>query len=157
MTQRSQSARVLDDYFKSIGKVLSAEEYRKRTDTPIRYARVKSIFGSWNRMENILRIANSRNEKPEGYIPATNVDEILAANAAELEAAEKARKEASQDLFAKTLEELEAQKKAEELAELAKDPEALNKLKAEVNKAETKPAPAKEEVKPAETKPAAKK
>jgi hypothetical protein len=79
MTQRTATIDKLVVYFNEIGQVLKPHEYRLRTDTPIRYARIRSIFGSWNRMENIVRKHNARNEKPADYVPATDVDEVLAA------------------------------------------------------------------------------
>lgn len=79
MTQRTATIDKLVVYFNEIGQVLKPHEYRLRTDTPIRYARIRSIFGSWNRMENIVRKHNARNEKPDDYVPATDVDEVLAA------------------------------------------------------------------------------
>ena len=79
MTQRTATIDKLVVYFNEIGQVLKPHEYRLRTGTPIRYARIRSIFGSWNRMENIVRKHNARNEKPADYVPATDVDEVLAA------------------------------------------------------------------------------
>lgn len=79
MTQRTATIEKLVVYFNEVGAVLKPHEYRLRTDTPIRYARVRSIFGSWNRMENIVRKHNARNEKPVDYVPATDVEEVLAA------------------------------------------------------------------------------
>ena len=80
MTQRTATIDKLVVYFNEIGQVLKPHEYRLRTDTPIRYARIRSIFGSWNRMENIVRKHNARNEKQLDYVPATDVEEVLAAS-----------------------------------------------------------------------------
>jgi len=77
MTQRTATLDKLVVYFNEIGQILKPHEYRLRTDTPIRFARVRSIFGSWNRMENLVRKHNARNEKSADYVPPTNVDAIL--------------------------------------------------------------------------------
>ena len=79
MTQRTATIDTLVVYFNKIGQILKPHEYRLRTDTPIRFARIRSIFGSWNRMENLVRKHNARNEKPADYVPPTDVDVILAA------------------------------------------------------------------------------
>lgn len=94
MTQRTATIDKLVAYFNEIGEVLKPHEYRLRTDTPVRYARIRSIFGSWNRMENIVRKHNARNEKPDDYVPATDVEEVLAAAfAAQAPKAEVAKEE----------------------------------------------------------------
>jgi hypothetical protein len=77
MTQRTTTIDKLVVYFNEIGQILKPHEYRLRTDTPIRFARIRSIFGSWNRMENLVRKHNTRNEKPADYVPPTDVDAIL--------------------------------------------------------------------------------
>jgi hypothetical protein len=80
MTQRTAVVEILAAYFNEIGEILKPSEYRLRTDAPVRYARIKSIFGSWNRMENIVRKHNSRNDKPADYVPVNDVDAVLEAS-----------------------------------------------------------------------------
>ena len=89
MTQRTTTIDTLVVYFNEIGQILKPHEYRLRTDTPIRYARLRTIFGSWNRMENLVRKQNARNEKPADYVPPTDLDAILAAIYAQNQPAEK--------------------------------------------------------------------
>lgn len=105
MTQRTKAIEVLSVYFEKQGRILTPREYRERTDTPIRFARIKSIFGGWNRMENIVRTFNGRNQKSEDYVPATDVDKVIRA-AAEKEAAyAETMRAASENVDAKTARE----------------------------------------------------
>lgn len=43
-------------YFESKGKVLNIKEYKESGDVPIRFAQVKRIFGSWTRLEQMVRV-----------------------------------------------------------------------------------------------------
>jgi hypothetical protein len=105
MTQRTKVAAQLAAYFDNKGHILSASEYRKQKDAPIRFALVNSIFGGWNRMEKVVRTFNGRNQKGEDYVPATDVDEVIRrASQADAEYAEKMRA-ASENLEAKTARE----------------------------------------------------
>jgi hypothetical protein len=105
MTKRAHTAHVLAAYFEEKGHILTADEYKKQTDTPIRFAIVKKTFGSWNRMENIVRAFNIRNQQRDEREPLSDVDQVIARNAAvEAEYAEK-MKAASENLEAKTARE----------------------------------------------------
>ena len=46
----------LADYFAEKGKILSVTEYKAADDTPIRYMVAKRPFGSWSRMQSMLKI-----------------------------------------------------------------------------------------------------
>lgn len=70
MTQRSKATDVLKAYFNEKGRVLSALEYSRETDTPIRYRVVINMFGSWPRMEKIVMAR----ETPDAV---TNVDDLI--------------------------------------------------------------------------------
>lgn len=108
MTQRTQAVAQLSAYFEQQGGILSAAEYRKRTDTPIRFARIKSIFGSWNRMENIVRTFNGRNNRDESYTPTTDVDEVIRKAAEDAAAHAELMRAASENVDAKTAREAAA-------------------------------------------------
>jgi hypothetical protein len=84
MTQRTKVVNLLTDYFETKGGVMTLREYDKQGDAPIRSMRVRQIFGSWNRMENIVRKADSRNSKPENFVPLTDIDEVIAERNAKL-------------------------------------------------------------------------
>lgn len=109
MTKRTQAAQQLAVYFENKGRILSLQEYKKETDTPIRFAAVKKVFGSWNRMENIVRGFNIRNQQRSELPVTSDVDEVIRRNAAaETEYAER-MKAASENLEAKTAREAAAQ------------------------------------------------
>jgi hypothetical protein len=108
MSKRVHAAEQLAVYFESKGRILNPTEYKKEKDTPIRFAAVKKTFGSWNRMENIVRAFNIRNEQRSERPITSDIDEVLRRNAAaEAEYAEK-MKAASENLEAKTAREAAA-------------------------------------------------
>jgi hypothetical protein len=122
MANRTRVIDTLKEYFQSKGRVLSAQEYARETDTPIRLQQVRNIFGSWNKVEKLLMAR----EAPDAI---TNVDEVLEArNKAAYEAAKQWR-EASENQDAKALREAEAQHIAEVLAANAATPEGANNNK----------------------------
>lgn len=105
MTKRTHAAHTLAAYFDEKGGILSLDEYKKQKDAPIRFVAVKKTFGSWNRMEKIVRALNIRNKQRAERDPTTDVNEVVRRNAAvEAEYAEK-MKAASEDLEAKTARE----------------------------------------------------
>ena len=54
---RPQVLKVLMEYFKKKGKVLSIEEYKAADDAPMRFMVAKRAFGSWARMEQMAKTA----------------------------------------------------------------------------------------------------
>tara|TARA_B100000900_G_C19940760_1_gene457607 strand:+ start:175 stop:423 length:249 start_codon:yes stop_codon:yes gene_type:complete len=54
---RPQVLKVLKEYFEKKGKILSIDEYKAATDAPMRFMVAKRAFGSWARMEQMLRTA----------------------------------------------------------------------------------------------------
>lgn len=123
MTKRTKTIDVLIEYFDKKGRVLTAQEYTREDDTPIRFQQIRQMFGSWGRMEKILM---ARREFRDSDEPITNVNEVIAErNKAQL-AAEKAWKEASENQDKKVAREAEAQVVAEKLAANAATPEGAN-------------------------------
>lgn len=121
MANRTKVLTTLDEYFKSKGRVLKAQEYARETDTPIRLQQIRNIFGNWNRMEKLLM---ARDRVDQDAI--TDVNEVIAernrlANEARLQWIE-----ASENQDAKALREAQAQHVAEKLAANAATPEGAN-------------------------------
>ena len=89
----SQRTKVLDDissYYTSLGvESMTANEYATRTDTPVRFQSVRRIFGSWKRMEIIMR---DRRTRPEAI---TDSDAVELARSAALAAEFEARQAGS--------------------------------------------------------------
>lgn len=113
MSKRTNTAQVLAAYFEEKGHIYSPSEYKKAEDAPIRFAAIKKVFGSWNRMENIVRGFNIRNEQRAERAPSTDVDEVIRRNnAARAEYAEK-MKAASENVDAKTAREAAAREHME--------------------------------------------
>lgn len=54
---RPQVLKVLMEYFKKKGKILSIEEYKAAEDAPMRFMVAKRAFGSWARMEQMAKAA----------------------------------------------------------------------------------------------------
>ena len=54
---RPQVLKVLMDFFKKKGKILSIEEYKAAEDAPMRFMVAKRAFGSWARMEQMAKTA----------------------------------------------------------------------------------------------------
>lgn len=83
------AARNMQRFFEEQGvETMTFVEYRQHSNVPYNYSMIKRLFGSWGRMENIMR--NLRRNKPlEDRGVGTNVDEVLAARlAAEKETAD---------------------------------------------------------------------
>lgn len=110
MTKRTHTAHILAAYFEEKGHIFSQHEYKEAKDAPVRLAIVKKTFGSWNRMETIVRGFNIRNQQRDEREPLSDVDEVIRNNAAaETEYAEK-MKAASENLEVKTAREEAARK-----------------------------------------------
>ena len=45
------------EYFEKKGKILSIEEYKAAEDVPMRFMVAKRAFGSWARMEQMMKTA----------------------------------------------------------------------------------------------------
>ena len=54
---RPQVLKVLMEYFEKKGKILSIEEYKAADDAPMRFMVAKRAFGSWARMEQMIKTA----------------------------------------------------------------------------------------------------
>ena len=54
---RPQVLKVLMEYFEKKGKILSIEEYKATDDAPMRFMVAKRAFGSWARMEQMIKTA----------------------------------------------------------------------------------------------------
>lgn len=111
MSQRSKAIETLSEYFETKGEILSPQQYRKEKDTPIRLEAVKRTFGTWSRMEKIVRAFDARNKnRPE---PTTDAREVIAEQnrlAAEHEALIRA---VGEDVEQKTAREEAARKQIE--------------------------------------------
>jgi hypothetical protein len=127
MSQRSKAVEVLAEYFDSKGEILSPTEYRRQKDTPIRPQQVKRVFGTWSRMEKIVRAFDARNKnKPE---PSTDAREVIAEQnrlAAEHEALIRA---IGEDVEQKTAREEAARRQIEADALNAATPEGARENK----------------------------
>ena len=55
--KRPQVLKQLMEYFEKKGKVLSIDEYKAANDTPMRFMVAKRAFGSWARMQQMLKTA----------------------------------------------------------------------------------------------------
>lgn len=121
MANRTKVLETLDNYFKSKGRILNAQEYARETDTPVRLQQIRNIYGCWNRMEKLLM---ARDRQDQDAI--TDVNEVIAARN---RAANEAREQwiaASENQGAKALREAQAQVVAEQLAKNAATPEGAN-------------------------------
>jgi len=54
---RPQVLKVLMEYFKKKGKILSIDEYKAAEDVPMRFMVAKRAFGSWARMQQMMKAA----------------------------------------------------------------------------------------------------
>jgi hypothetical protein len=90
MSQRTKALDDISDYYDGLGiDSMTAKEYATRTDTPVRFQSVRRIFGSWKRMEIIMR---DRRTRPE---TTTDSDAVEVARSAALAAEFEARQAAS--------------------------------------------------------------
>ena len=67
---RPQVLKVLMEYFKKKGKVLSIEEYKAADDAPMRFMVAKRAFGSWARMQQMMVTAGWEDTPVEAPAPA---------------------------------------------------------------------------------------
>ena len=56
MANKKAILKQLADYFAEKGKVLSVNEYKAADDRPMRYMVAKRPFGSWSRMQSMLKV-----------------------------------------------------------------------------------------------------
>jgi hypothetical protein len=54
MTRRTNIVSQLGSYFASKGGVMTAEEYKKAEDAPVRFVLIKRTIGSWGRLINMI-------------------------------------------------------------------------------------------------------
>ena len=54
MTRRTNIVSQLGSYFASKGGVMTAEEYKKAEDAPIRFVLIKRTIGPWGRLVNMI-------------------------------------------------------------------------------------------------------
>lgn len=64
MNNRSVIVNQLRDFFKSIGKVPTYEEYKEMEDTPVRLQVLKRRLGSWPRIINMIGEVDFEPEAP---------------------------------------------------------------------------------------------
>lgn len=83
-TIRTNTIDAIGAFFEKEGRIYTAREYQKLNNPPVRMAQIKRLFGSWGRLETILRKSDSRNFKDA--IPDTNIEEVLKARFAVPEA-----------------------------------------------------------------------
>lgn len=121
MANRTKVIETLRTYFQTKGRVLSAQEYSRETDTPIRIQQLRNIFGSWKKVENLL-MASDRITADQ----VTDVDAVINARNAALNEAAKQWREASENQDVKARREAEALAVAEVLAANAATPEGAN-------------------------------
>jgi hypothetical protein len=55
MANRKAILQQLADYFADKGQMMSPVEYKAATDAPIRYMIAKRPFGSWSRMQGMIK------------------------------------------------------------------------------------------------------
>lgn len=121
MANRTKVLETLRDYFNTKGRVLTAQEYSRETDTPVRIQQIRNIFGCWNRMEKLIMARERR-----GSDAPTNVNDIIAERNKALNDARNQWIEASENQDAKAVREAEAQVVAEKIALNASTPEGAN-------------------------------
>lgn len=127
MSQRSKAIEVLSDYFDEKGEILSPKEYKKETDAPIRLEIVKRTFGTWSRMEKIVRAFDARNKnRPE---PSTDADKIIAEQNKKLADHEALIRAIGEDVEQKTAREEAARAQIEADALNAATPEGARENK----------------------------
>jgi len=56
MANKKAILKQLADYFADKGKMMSPVEYKAADDVPIRYAVAKRPFGSWARMQGMIKV-----------------------------------------------------------------------------------------------------
>ena len=56
MANKKAILKQLADYFAEKGKVLSVNEYKAADDRPMRYMVAKRPFGSWSRMQSMIKV-----------------------------------------------------------------------------------------------------
>ena len=59
------------EYFKAKGKILSIEEYKAAEDAPMRFMVAKRAFGSWARMQQMLKTAGFNEASMGKSTPST--------------------------------------------------------------------------------------
>lgn len=127
MSQRSKATEILSDYFDEKGEILSPKDYKKETDAPIRLEIVKRTFGTWSRMEKIVRAFDARNKnRPE---PSTDADKIIAEQNKKLADHEALIRAIGEDVEQKTAREEAARKQIEADALNAATPEGARENK----------------------------
>lgn len=89
------AARNMERFFEEQGvETMTFVEYRQHNNVPYNYSMIRRLFGSWGRMENIMR--NLRRNKPlEEQGVGTNVDEVLAARLADEKASAEVKADAA--------------------------------------------------------------
>ena len=70
MTRKTSIVEQIGSYFASKGKVMTAEEYKDATDTPIRFQLVKRGIGSWSRLLNMVGDISQ-------YAPVAPTEEVV--------------------------------------------------------------------------------
>lgn len=121
MSQRQEAYVKLKAYFEEKGRVLTAQEYSREEDTPIRFRVLKNLFGSWSQVEKLMR-----RELREDNGPETNIQEVLEKRNADANASINMWKEASENQDKKAEREAQAQALGEKLALNAATPEGAN-------------------------------
>jgi len=56
MANKKVVLKQLAEYFGKKGHVISANEYKAATDTPVRFMIAKRPFGSWGRMQQMCKV-----------------------------------------------------------------------------------------------------
>lgn len=121
MTKRTKAIEALEKYFEEKGRVLTAQEYIREEDTPIRFQQVRLMFGSWPKMEKIIMARENADNNA-----FSDVDDIIRQNNQRQADVEAKWKEASENQEAKAEREAEAQVVAEKLAANAATAEGAN-------------------------------
>lgn len=121
MSKRNEAYVQLKTYFEEKGRVLTAQEYSRETDTPIRFRVLKNLFGSWSQVERLMR-----REFREDNGPETDIAEVLAARNNKINEAQDIWVQASENQDKKSAREAEAQALGEKLALNASTPEGAN-------------------------------
>ena len=91
MANKAAILKQLADYFAEKGKVLTVAEYKAADDRPIRYMVAMRPFGSWSRMQSMLR-RNFPEQWEATQVPAPAPAPKPAPKAAPKKAAPKAAK-----------------------------------------------------------------
>lgn len=119
MSRNTKAIETLRTYFEQKGRVMSAQEYSRQTDTPIRLQVLRAMFGSWNKVEKLVMARTASDA-------ITDIDDVLAARNRAASEADAQWRAASENQDKKAEREAAANALATKLALNAATPEGAN-------------------------------